>query len=228
MVMIRRADEVRVRETASSGTAANLATQTVKIRSIDMDRRIAHAVNQVKGTMIVPFVHMIGKGVGFPAVGETWLISSIFGPWLFVAQVNPSYPVLVEDDDPRLSDARPPIITAPTLHVVGAVGEPAFQNSWVNYDTTGNFQTARFYKDVTNHVRINGRVKSGTGTIFTLPAGYRPSQTNVFACTCGGPGVARVDVNADGTVTVILLTAGATTGDNTSLSLASLSFLAET
>jgi len=60
-------------------------------------------------------------------------------------------------------------------HEVGGVGEPAFENSWVNYDAA-TYQTAAFMKDPFGFVHLKGLVKSGTfdTAIFSLPVGYRP------------------------------------------------------
>lgn len=70
-------------------------------------------------------------------------------------------------------------------HVVGDIGEPAFQNGWSNYDTTA-FRGARFWKDPMGIVHVEGLVKGGTApgagiTIFALPAGYRPGIGLIFA-----------------------------------------------
>jgi len=85
-------------------------------------------------------------------------------------------------------------------HVVGDSGEPAFENSWVNYDTA-SFRGARFWKDPMGIVHIEGLVKSGTvaATIFTLPAGYRPSNGLLFVTITNG-GIGRFDVASTGNV----------------------------
>lgn len=64
-------------------------------------------------------------------------------------------------------------------HRVGTAGEPAFLNSWVNFDAT---RGARFRKYPDGKVRIQGIIKTGaTGTTaFTLPVGYRPTSTQTF------------------------------------------------
>lgn len=87
-----------------------------------------------------------------------------------------------------------------TPHIVGDSGEPAFQNSWVNFDTS-TFRGARFWKDPMGIVHIEGLVKSGTvgTTIFTLPAGYRPGNGLMFPSITNS-GVGRVDVAATGNV----------------------------
>lgn len=60
-------------------------------------------------------------------------------------------------------------------HIVGASGEPAFQNSWVARTSEGQ-PTPAFYKDPNSVVRLRGTIQTGTNAaIFTLPVGYRPS-----------------------------------------------------
>src|SRR4051812_35523455 len=81
-------------------------------------------------------------------------------------------------------------------HVVGAAGEPAFQNSWTNYGS--GWATAGFRKDPLGKVRLRGLVKSGTlATVFKLPAGYwPPGHIAVASNTSGGlniPGYTEVD-----------------------------------
>lgn len=67
-------------------------------------------------------------------------------------------------------------LTAPEpYHEVGAPGEPEFQNGAENFGDT--FSTAAFFIDHEGVVHLKGTVRSATFTvIFTLPAGYRPSQ----------------------------------------------------
>ena len=72
-------------------------------------------------------------------------------------------------------------------HEIGTAGEPAFQNSWVNYDSGANTQ-AGFMKDALGYVRLKGLVKSGTigQIIFTLPTGYRPPANINFSTVSNG------------------------------------------
>lgn len=84
-------------------------------------------------------------------------------------------------------------IVAESWHNVGAGGEPAFTNSWVNYDGGTSFPVAAFYKDPTGRVFLKGMIKSGTvGTTvstakaFTLPAGSRPTKDTPFATVANG------------------------------------------
>jgi hypothetical protein len=83
---------------------------------------------------------------------------------------------------------------------VGATGQPAFTNSWVNH-TAVTQESAAFYRDALGIVHLKGLIKSGTiGTsAFTLPEGYRPPLTKRFACPSAGA-YGQCDVGADGTV----------------------------
>lgn len=68
--------------------------------------------------------------------------------------------------------ASPGAVVEEAWHTVGSGGsEPAFAGAWANVG--GGFQTLQ-YKKVGNEVRIRGVVSGTAGTVFTLPAGYRP------------------------------------------------------
>lgn len=115
-----------------------------------------------------------------------------------------------------------PTVAAPTWRAVGAAGQPAFESGWVNYGTP--WYPAAFAKDALGVVRVRGLVKSGTatGSVFTLPVGYRPSQQLIFiAATNTATVAARVDVTSAG---VILPGAGVNNGW---LSLKGITFSAE-
>ena len=87
-------------------------------------------------------------------------------------------------------------------HYVGATGQPAFTNSWTNFDAAGTgYQSARFIKDAAGVVHIEGLVKSGTigQAVFTLPEKYRPKEALLFVVVSNAA-IGRMDVNATGTV----------------------------
>lgn len=120
------------------------------------------------------------------------------------------------------------------FHLVGATGEPAFQNSWQNRTGTAD-EPLGFYKDHEGIVHLRGRIIGGSPNngIFQLPAGYRPAAGKyaVFpaACECTGAQTTNVSVQgsgfgpADGTVSMLN---GALSAGN-SLWLDGVSFLAE-
>lgn len=107
-------------------------------------------------------------------------------------------------------------------HLVGDTGEPAFQNGWVNFDTTA-WTAARFWKDPMGVVHLEGLIKSGTvgaGTpVFTLPVGYRPGSGVLFP-TVSNAALGRVDVAPTGQVSVAI-------GNNAYVSLSGISFKQE-
>ena len=78
-------------------------------------------------------------------------------------------------------------------HYVGEAGEPAFENSWGNLsgDTAMAFRIRE-----SGVVDLQGAVTGGSpGVVFTLPAGYRPSQdTSVLAADTSGPNVVGIAV----------------------------------
>lgn len=95
----------------------------------------------------------------------------------------------------------------------------SFQNSWVNYGTP--YHDAQFTIDGNGLVRLRGVIKSGTITAiaFTLPAGYRPSNTMIFRAVSNG-GHSQLDIGSNGTVTPQV-------GSNTWYSLDGTTFVAE-
>lgn len=101
----------------------------------------------------------------------------------------------------------------PNWHLIGTDKNPAFQNSWVNYDTTTN-NAAGFYKDVWGTVHLRGVVKTGTpgaaSVVFTLPLGYRPKLTQLLVGRASGDVYASINVETDGDVIVVAPAAGST------------------
>lgn len=80
---------------------------------------------------------------------------------------------------------------------------PAYQNSWVKYDTTYNVPGYR--KDSMGYVHLRGMIANGTtfnATMFTLPVGMRP-ELRVLCGVQSAAGFARVDIQVDGTVSCI-------------------------
>ena len=103
-------------------------------------------------------------------------------------------------------------------HEVGTAGNPAFAGSWKNFG--GAFETAAFYKDPGGLVHLKGLVDVGSGTIFTLPAGYRPAKTEVFTVVSTGGAFGEIRLASTGT---LQLTVGTGSGY---VSLSGISFRA--
>ncbi len=99
---------------------------------------------------------------------------------------------------------------------IGATGQPVFSGTWSNYDTT--FNTAAFFKDLHGVVHLKGMVKGGSGTIYTLSAGYRPAMTELLSTHASG-GIGRIDITTAGAVVL-------QAGTNSYVTLDSLSFRA--
>jgi len=86
-------------------------------------------------------------------------------------------------------------------HYIGRVGEPGFQNGWVNYGAP--YGGAAFRKFPDGKVKLKGLICNGAaGVIFTLPPGYRPpSQTLIFAAKANA-GTCDFRVDANGNVSL--------------------------
>jgi hypothetical protein len=91
-------------------------------------------------------------------------------------------------------------------HVVGAPGEPQFENSWKESSAPVR-QSVAFYKDHEGIVHLRGSAEGGiAGTIFQLPPGFRPpfNKTPQFPVLCGGigpcssPGITELTIFGSG------------------------------
>ncbi len=92
-------------------------------------------------------------------------------------------------------------IQAPeAYHEIGAAGEPEFENGAQNFGQ--GFSTAGFFIDNEGIVHLKGTVTANTFTvIYTLPAGYRPSQ-ELFIPTIATSSASAVLIHPDGDVEV--------------------------
>jgi hypothetical protein len=90
-------------------------------------------------------------------------------------------------------------------HEVGALGEPAFQGSWVNATSGLQFPptTTAFYKDALGVVHLKGNPTAGGqgrgDPIFFLPVADRPTKTIVLT-TDRDFGFALIVIDPDGRV----------------------------
>jgi hypothetical protein len=92
---------------------------------------------------------------------------------------------------------------------IGDINGIQFQNGWVNYSATKTtYETAGFCKDMCGIVHVKGFVKSGAGTVFTLPKGYRPARTQLMPTMTHNNVLGRIQIDRDGSITISLLGAG--------------------
>ena len=107
-------------------------------------------------------------------------------------------------------------------HIVGAAGEPAFLNSWVNH-TVGTYPQCAFRKDALGYVHLQGLIKNGVvgdGTPpFQLPAGYRPLYSLHLDIVSNGA-MGNIRISNDGYVRIQV-------GNNSWVSLDAKQFKAE-
>jgi len=166
----------------------------------------------------------------WPKIGEQWTVTRSIGVWKLGQRIEPLEGHSIQDIEPgegkiaadalydsqgrrfantddlsALEELATDLTTPEAVHYVGADGEPAFQNSWENFDPNpGPTGRDLFFYRLHGRVYIEGVIKSGTsGTVvFELPEGYRPlPQTNtpvncVIPCS-GGLGVLGVRVNGE-------------------------------
>jgi hypothetical protein len=78
-------------------------------------------------------------------------------------------------------------------------------NGWVN--NAGGYDLARYYKDGSGIVHLDGVIKNGTytagTTLTTLPVGYRPAYNKLFCCPYSG-GMYVVQVLSTGVVSIFV------------------------
>lgn len=100
------------------------------------------------------------------------------------------------------------------VHLTGGTGEPAFANSWVNFDATN---TVRFYR-TNGETQAEGVMKNGTvgATAFTFPVGYRP-QIQVITPVYANAAVGFVVVTAAGALSLAI-------GSNAAVDLSTVRF----
>jgi hypothetical protein len=89
----------------------------------------------------------------------------------------------------------------------------SFQNSWVN--NGGAYPGAAYHRQENQMVHLRGLVRSGTvsgsGTIFTLPSGYRPGARLMFPVICASGSTRQIGQCDITTVGEVIAIAGANT-----------------
>jgi hypothetical protein len=127
---------------------------------------------------VLPCDYFSSGGKVYVIVSKKDLRNGMF-EYIGVLEVNESYSFGVTDDN---YNVRPYAYTPGIVdrwHYVGAAGEPAFQNNWMNYG--GSDVPLRFKLLPDGSLKVEGVIKNGTAiTVFTLPAGYRPATKNIY------------------------------------------------
>ena len=88
------------------------------------------------------------------------------------------------------------------VRVVGAAGQPAFQNNWSSF---AGYGPVGFWKDPFGVVYLQGLTSSSVdppaaSVIFTLPVGYRPALPKTFPTFHSSLGNVFLTVQANGEV----------------------------
>jgi hypothetical protein len=84
----------------------------------------------------------------------------------------------------QVADSANALAPLEPVHLVGAPGEPQFENGSTNLGSEGSvtYSAAGFYRDHEGIVHLQGfaRVDLGPGfvSVFTLPPGYRPASAS--------------------------------------------------
>jgi len=186
---------------------------------------------RVTGTASQPTVQVSATipSSGSASVGDAWVDSDngalyIFYDGFWVAP-NVNYAVgtsAIGTSQIATSAVTDSKVASPeSWYEIGAAGNPAFTNSWVNYGDVYN--TAAYYKDHQNRVFLKGLIKSGTrgSAAFTLPVGYRPVKNEIFP-SMSNDQISRTDVTSAGAV----IPTSFSTGSNAYVSLDGISFRA--
>jgi hypothetical protein len=112
----------------------------------------------------------------------------------------------------RLANAYSVMDTKKANATQEAIITPTFTNSWVTNSTA-----VGYYKNSIGKVEFVGSIKNGVlgSSAFTLPVGYRPSQTIRRACVSNGA-FGYLEIGTDGTVKPY--------GNNTYIEIGAISF----
>jgi hypothetical protein len=85
------------------------------------------------------------------------------------------------------ADSLPP---PEAWHLVGAPGEPPFQNGWEDFEPASLLEPVAFFKDHEGIVHLKGRAQGTNPStiVFALPPGFRPAAGKVampaVSCEC--------------------------------------------
>jgi hypothetical protein len=104
------------------------------------------------------------------------------------------------------AETRRSIAPVEGVKIVGATGEPAFQNSWASLAGYGPFG---FWRDHNSGlVYFQGIIQNSgdpaaNSTVFTLPPGYRPTLPRFLQGLVNTLASTFVEIQADGDVVIV-------------------------
>lgn len=73
---------------APGSTAVGLSYIMCKVLSIDTGTNLANVIDQVGNQRQISTTRVFGKGSSGPAVGDNWIITQIFGDWMFAVYIQ--------------------------------------------------------------------------------------------------------------------------------------------
>lgn len=166
---------------------AELADELLDDRrpQIETPRLRQAVVQSVSGTLAT--VRIGGSTTDIPNVPS--LVPVVAGDTVWIQSFGPSLMIVSQPDT--------------GWREVGASGEPAFENSWTHFDANNHVK----FRKINGVVYLCGFAKppvSGTSSIFTLPARFRPptGPTRIFLCQGynAGDTAIRVEITGAGVV----------------------------
>ena len=123
-------------------------------------------------------------------------------PELYPPEFKANLPRLLQDNlNLQIQKQQVQGVTGEQWRIVGATGQPVFTSPWRHYQGGGTaYGTVRFYKDYLGIVHLDGLAETtgtpGSNLIFSLPAGYRPSQVQLVEAR-GAPGATEAATRLD-------------------------------
>ena len=178
---------------AVRAAAVRAGTEEPAVRGADWQTAAVTAVGSDGTVTAAGIIARRSRNYADPAIGDLIVLTnSGNGNWAALCKMAPS-----DGSDAWLA----PSLTAP----------------WINYVGAGGYTNARYRRYADGDVALegvifsNGTSVSGTTSVFTLPAGFRPPTIEVFTVLTTGNAVRQMEVTAAGLVRFVSLPVGAVT-----------------
>lgn len=178
---------------AIGGVAAQVGANDPQVRGSDWQTALVTVVGTDGTVTAAGIIARRSRHYADAAIGDLIVLTnSGSGNWVALCKLAPS-----DGSDAWLA----PSLTAP----------------WINYVGAGGYTGARYRRYADGDVALegvifsNGTSVSGTTSVFTLPAGFRPPTIEVFTVLTTGNAVRQMEVTAAGLVRFVSLPVGAVT-----------------